>query len=161
MSDCSQGVCDFSLLWSRCEPWDTLLLTLADVEAEASEWHPCVFITPRRLERIRIRMVAGKWMPRSQVINNRSRDFNLMRCWANVAPCKLHDLRRSAITNWAGRLPIRIVQTLAGRANITTTRKYYPAVCPEDLRKAGQLADELTPAEGQTDTILTPSTVFD
>jgi len=101
-------------------------------------------------------MAAGKWTPRSEVINNLSRDFNVMRCWANVAPCTLHDLRRSAITNWARRLPIQIVQTLAGHANITTTRKYYLAVCPEDLRKAGQLVDELTAAGGQTDTILTP-----
>jgi len=129
---------------------------LAYVQAEASEAHPYVFVTPRRLERIRIRMAAGKWTPRSEVINNLSRDFNVMRCWANVAPCTLHDLRRSAITNWARRLPIQIVQTLAGHANITTTRKYYLAVCPEDLRKAGQLVDELTAAGGQTDTILTP-----
>lgn len=133
---------------------------LANVQAKAPEAHPYVFITPQRLERIRARIAARKWTPWSEVINDLSRDFNVMRCWANVALCTLHDLRRSAITNWARRLPIQVVQTLAGHASIGTTRKYYLAVCREDLRRAGQLVDKLTAAGRQTDTILTPSAIL-
>lgn len=133
---------------------------LANLQAEASEGHPYVFIMPERLESIRARVAAGTWKPRSEVINNVSRDFDMLRSRGKVAACTLHDLRRSAITNWARHLPIQVVQTLAGHASITTTRKYYLAVCPEDLRRAGQLVDELTGGAGQTDTILTPEAVF-
>jgi integrase len=45
----------------------------------------------------------------------------------------LHDLRRSTITNWAKELPIQVVQQLAGHSDISTTRKYYLAVQPEDM----------------------------
>jgi len=62
--------------------------------------------------------------------------------------------------SWAQHVPIQVVQTLAGYASITTTRKCYPAVCPESLRRAGQMVDELTAAGGQTDTILKPEAVF-
>jgi integrase len=30
-----------------------------------------------------------------------------------------------AITNWAQKLPIQVVQQLAGHSDISTTRKYY------------------------------------
>jgi len=50
--------------------------------------------------------------------------------------CTLHDLRRSAITNWAQTLPIQVIQQLAGHSDINTTRKYYLAVTPEDMVSA-------------------------
>jgi len=46
------------------------------------------------------------------------------------------DLRRSAITNWAARLPIHVVRRLAGHSDIAATRKYYLAVRQEDVISA-------------------------
>ncbi len=73
------------------------------------------------------------------MVNNLMRDFNVIRRRANVTECTIHDLKRSAITNWAQKLPIQVVQTLAGHSNITTTRKYYLAVRAEDFAAAGEL----------------------
>jgi len=135
---------------------------LADRQAEAPEAHPYLFIRPERLTRIQARIATGRWRPGAEVINNLPEGFAAIRRRANVAACTPHDLRRSAITNWARRLPIQVVQTLAGHADITTTRKYYLAVRPEDLQLAGRLVDELTAGGGEKlDTILTPPPFFD
>jgi len=109
---------------------------LVDMQAIALESHPYVFVSPKRLGRIKERRKIGKWNPRSELINNISRDFNIIRRKAMLEDFTLHDLRRSAITNWAQRLPIQVVQQLAGHASITTTRKYYLAVRTEDLKSA-------------------------
>lgn len=111
---------------------------LVNMQAKASEGHPYVFVSPERLEKIKERCKIGKWNPRSEMINNLGRNFNVIRHRANVAECTLHDLRRSAITNWARKLPIQVVQQLAGHANITTTRKYYLSVRTEDLQSASK-----------------------
>ena len=71
------------------------------------------------------------------------RDFDVVRKRAGVAKCTLHDLRRSAITNWAQALPIQAVQQFAGHSNITTTKKYYLAVRKEDVEKAGTFINKL------------------
>lgn len=55
-----------------------------------------------------------------------------------VKECTLHDLRRSAITNWALKVPIQALQTLAGHSSITTTRKYYLAIRSEDFDAASE-----------------------
>jgi len=75
------------------------------------------------------------------VVNNIARDFGVIRLHAGVAKRTLHDLRRSAITNWAQKLPIQVVQQLAGHSDISTTRKYYLAVRSEDLDFSGKLID--------------------
>ena len=72
-----------------------------------------------------------------------NRDFDAIRCPANVVKCTLHDLRRSAITNWAKRLPIQAVQVLAGHSSITTTRKYYLAVRAEDFTSANEWLNKI------------------
>jgi len=116
---------------------------LVDIQAEAPEGHPYVLVSRRRLELIKKRREMGKWNPRSAVVNNMTRDFNVIRCRANVAECTLHDLRRSAITNWAQKSPIQVVQRLAGHSNIATTRKYYLAVRPEDFAAAGEFVNSI------------------
>jgi len=112
---------------------------LVDIQAQAQEGHPYVFISPARLERIKERRTIGKWNPRSELVNNLMRDFNVIRRRANVAECTIHDFRRSAITNWAKRLPIQVMQALAGHSNIATTKKYYLAVRSEDFATASEL----------------------
>ena len=83
------------------------------------------------------------WVTRSQIINNLDRSFRLLRCKAGVDECVIHDLRRSAITNWAKNLPIQVVQQLAGHEDIATTRKYYLAVRPEDLASANSFLNKV------------------
>jgi len=112
---------------------------LVDIQVRAPEGHPYVFVSPKRLGRIKDRRKAGKWNTRSELVNNIARRFNEIRSQANVAKCTIHDLRRSAITNGAQQLPIQVVQTLAGHSDIKTTRKYYLAVRPEDFTSASKV----------------------
>ena len=116
---------------------------LADLQLKAEENFPYIFITPQRLERIRERQKIGTWTPRSQVVNNLDRDFRIIRCKAGVDECVIHDLRRSAINNWAKKLPIHVVQELAGHTSIETTRKYYLSVQPEDLVSANSFLNRI------------------
>ncbi len=116
---------------------------LADLQLKAKEDFPYIFISPQRLKRIRERQRIRTWNPRSQIINNLDRDFRVLQCKAGVDECVIHDLRRSAITNWAKKLPIQVVQQLAGHADISTTRKYYLAVRSEDLVSANSFLNEI------------------
>jgi hypothetical protein len=52
-------------------------------------------------EILKKRRKAGDWTPRSALVNNVSQDFEVIRGKTDVAKCTIHDLRRSAITNWA------------------------------------------------------------
>lgn len=70
-------------------------------------------------------------------------NFHLIRRRAKVGKCTLHDLRRSAITNWASQLPIQVVQQVAGRSDIATTRKYYLAVRSEDMVSANKILNNI------------------
>ncbi len=116
---------------------------LADLQLKAEEGFPYIFISPQRLKRIRERQKVGTWTPRSQIVNNLDRDFRVLRCKAGVDECVMHDLRRSAITNWAKKLPIQVVQELAGHSDISTTRKYYLAVRSEDLASANKFLNKI------------------
>ena len=112
-------------------------------EAQAKEGFPYIFVSPKRLEKIRERQKIGKWTPRSEIINNLGRDFGVIRSRAGVAECTLHDLRRSVITNWARQLPIQVVQQLAGHSDISTTRKYYLTVRSEDMVSANEVLNSI------------------
>jgi integrase len=116
---------------------------LADLQVQAEEGHPYVFVAAKRLDWILRRRELGMWSPTSEVINNLGRDLDVIRSRAGVAKCTLHDLRRSAITNWAQKLPIQVVQQLAGHSDISTTRKYYLVVRTEDLASATELLNSI------------------
>jgi integrase len=122
---------------------------LADLQAESKVGFPYIFITPRRFALIKKREATGHWHARSEEINNLSRDFDVIQRRANVRRCTLHDLRRSAITNWAQKLPIQVVQQLPGHSNINTTRKYYIAVRPEDIALANEIVSSIRTAAGK------------
>lgn len=119
---------------------------LADLQAESKVGFPYIFITPRRFALIKKHEATGHWHARSEEINNLSRDFDVIQRRANVRRCTLHDLRRSAITNWAQKLPIQVVQQLAGHSSINTTRKYYIAVRPEDIALANEIVSSIRTA---------------
>ena len=116
---------------------------LIDLQVKSPEFHPYIFVSPERLDRMKRRRKAGKWNSRSEVVNNLGERFKTIRRHANVAKCTIDDLRRSAITNWAKVLPIQVVQQLAGHADITTTKKYYLAVRPEDFVAASETLKHL------------------
>jgi integrase len=116
---------------------------LINLQLEAPEEFPYVFLWPERLGIIKRRQENGSWSGVKAVRNNLNRDFHVVRKRAGVGKCTLHDLRRSAITNWAQALPIQVVQQFAGHSNITTTRKYYLAVRAEDVDRAGQYMNDL------------------
>lgn len=128
---------------------------LADLQAEAPEGFPYIFITPKRFQRIKAKLETGNWNDRKAVINNLTRGFEVIRHRSGVSECTPHDLRRSAITNWAQELPVQVVQELAGHSNIATTRKYYLTVRPEDVERANQLMNRILTACRVTDTKLT------
>ena len=116
---------------------------LVNMQVESEEGCPYVFISPQRLARIKKRIKANKWNDKSDMVNNMWVSFQRLRKRAGVLKCTLHDLRRSAITNWAQLLPIQVVQQLAGHSDITTTRKYYLAVRPEDLSVANKAINRI------------------
>ena len=122
---------------------DEALKLLVDIQVDAPEGHPYIFISPIRLERIRKRIKAGKWNERSEIINNINRNFAYIRIKAEVDKCTIHDLRRSAITNWSQKLPFQVVHKLAGHSNIKTTMDYYLAVRPEDFISASKVFSEM------------------
>jgi len=116
---------------------------LANLQAKAKEGSPYIFISPDRLARIKQRQIIGKWNPPSEIINNLRKNFHIIRRQASVAKCTLHDLRRSAITNWAQLVPMQVVQQLAGHSDISTTREYYLTVRREDLDSANRLLNQI------------------
>jgi len=116
---------------------------LANLQVQAKEGFPYILISPKRLERIRERQKIGNWTQRSEIINNLRKNFNAIRSRAGLTKCTLHDLRRSAITNWAWYLPIQVVQQLAGHSDISTTRKFYLTVRSEDMASANEVLNEI------------------
>jgi integrase len=116
---------------------------LANRQADSEEGLPYIFISPQRFQRIKQRMREHRWNARSEIVNNTVKNFEVIRCKAGVVKCSVHDLRRSAITNWAQKLPIQVVQQFAGHSNISTTRKYYLAVRSEDITSANKVMNEI------------------
>jgi integrase len=77
------------------------------------------------------------------MVNNMWKNFKRFRQETGILKCTLHDLRRSAITNWAQSLPIQVVQELAGHLDIATTRRYYLAVRPDDMAAANKTINNI------------------
>ena len=119
---------------------------LVDIQAEAEEGNAYIFISRQRFRRIKERVRAGRWNGKSEIVNNVMRDFEVICRRGGVAKCTLHDLRRSAITNWARYLPIHVVQQLAGHSDIATTRKYYLSVQSSDIAFAREALKKILAA---------------
>jgi integrase len=116
---------------------------LADLQLLCLEGHPYPFISPVRFRQIKNRTKEGTWNSISHTQNNLIRDFEVIQRRAGISKFTLHDLRRSALTNWSQHLPIQIVQQFAGHSNITTTRKYYLVVRNEDMDNASKIMDKI------------------
>ena len=122
---------------------EKVILLLADLQSEADESTPYVFITGARLERILERRAKGEWRETSNIINNMLTRLKVFCKWAGVPPFCFHDFRRSCITNWAKHLPIHAVQELAGHSKIETTRRHYLSVGQSDRDTARAIQEEI------------------
>jgi integrase len=120
---------------------------LVDIQTASAEGFPYIFISPQRFEHIKERIRANRWNGNSEIVNNIWKNFEVLRKKTRVLKCSLHDLRRSAITNWAQSLPIQVVQQLAGHSDINTTRKYYLAVRPDDMTAANKTINSILASE--------------
>jgi len=127
---------------------------LVDLQVASAVKCPYVFIRAKRWQYIQQVRSTGKWTEDLSLVNNLSRGFHKLRRKAHVSTCMLHDLRRSCITNWAGILPMHVVQKLAGHSDIKTTQKFYPAVRQEDMERAQLLQSKIL-ANDLTDPLLT------
>jgi integrase/recombinase XerD len=137
---------------------DEAIALLAKWQAEAPEGCPYVFMEAARWEFYRQRLSEKAWRTGQDLVNNQLRRFKTICRRAGVGPYTIHDLRRSCITNWAQRLPIHVVQKLAGHSDINTTETYYLSVQSEDLANARRLQSELVGdilADSGTDPLLT------
>ncbi len=123
-------------------PPNTLQL-LADMQVNAPEKHPYIFIAPERLKTLLALRLQGKLDPDKEIVNNLIRDLEVICRKSKIAEFTLHDLRRSCITNWAKVLPMQVVQKLAGHSNMETTRKYYLSVQNSDMQAARQIQTSL------------------
>jgi integrase len=101
--------------------------TLTGLQTQEIENQVYIFVNPKGPN-------AGQRIERQ----NTWRDFDAIRRRAGLPECSLHDLRKSYCTNLSGRVPLHVVQELAGHSDIRTTRKYYVKVQPELFEAARQ-----------------------
>jgi integrase len=102
----------------------------------APEGCPYVFMGQSRWAYYRRQVERGRWRAGQDLLNNLLKRFKGICRRAGIRPYTLHDIRRTCITNWAGQLPIHVVQQLAGHSDMRTTQRYYLSVQPQDLDKA-------------------------
>lgn len=108
------------------------LSVLAEAQLEAADGQRYVFVIGKGAS-------AGGRLKRQ----NFSRDFQAIRRRAGVPKCTFHDLRKSYCTNLAGKVPLHVVQELAGHADIRTTRKHYLQVQKEAVMAARRAVEEV------------------
>ena len=133
---------------------------LAAWQSGAPEGCPYAFMECGRWDYYRDQVRLGHWRSGQDLINNVLRRFKTICRQAGVGPYTIHDLRRSCITNWAGNLPIHVVQQLAGHSDIKTTQQFYLSVQQNDITKAQAIQTSLLgeiPIGDPTDQIVTNS----
>jgi integrase len=109
---------------------------LAAWQSVAPEGCPYVFMKQTRWDYYRRQVERGRWREGQDLLNNLLKRFKTICRKAGIGSYTLHDMRRTCLTNWAGHLPIHVVQQLAGHSNMRTTQKYYLVIQPHDLQKA-------------------------
>jgi len=143
---------------------------LTQMQQSAPESHAYVFLSAERLAFIRVAQAAGLWKVGRYELNNFHRSLRalVVRAAEEVPSLvdgdgkptiSLHDLRRSAITNWSKAANMQTVMAMAGHSNIETTQRYYASATEDQLdrvRRASQLALE-TAATHQSDPKVTHS----
>ncbi len=145
---------------------------LVEMQGASPEGHNYVFISPARFEFIESTEQAGHWREGKPVFNNTRREYVQIVLKAAKAVSSLsrevegqirptitmHDLRRSAITNWSKRVNLQTLRDLAGHSNISTTVEFYAQTTADQLALAREASDEalLVANEKQSDPKVTP-----
>ena len=153
-------------------PSETVAL-LAKLQHQSPDGYAYVFLPVQRFELIKAAQESGRWREGQAVINNFSRRFEqIVVRSAKRAPTlvdterkptiSIHDLRRSAITNWSKAVNMQTVMRMAGHSNIETTQRYYAAATEDQfamVRRASRTAIRRA-FRGQTDPKVTPKPVL-
>jgi integrase len=136
-------------------PMTVALLTRMHTVADDS---PYVLIPRKRLEIIKAAKTAGVWTNNGQIVNNLRRVWLKIVKAAGVPHVTFHDLRRSAITNWAWCLPMHVVKELAGHADYKTTEQYYLTITEGDKVEARRAVEGVVSGlqTGTSDPEVTP-----
>ncbi len=136
-------------------PAETIDL-LARIQSEGPSDHAYVFITPERIAFIKAAQAAGRWSEDRPILNNFHRDYpEIVKRAAEAVPSlaiwtkdaqgrrtpekatvNLHDLRRTAITNWSKVVNVQTVMELAGHNDVKTTLAYYATSTQDQIEKA-------------------------
>jgi integrase len=120
-----------------------VIAALTAWQSIAPENCPYAFMERGRWQYYRQQVSEGCWSAKTDLVNNVLRRFKTLCRKAGVGRYTVHDLRRSCITNWARKLPIHVVQQLAGHSDIKTTQQFYLSVRPEDLAEVQNVASSL------------------
>ena len=120
---------------------DEVTSLLAQHQQNSPVGCPYVFIPEGRYRTILDRKRNGKWTlndTRHYIIGNFSRRFQELLKLAGIRrKATFHDLRRTALSQWANsNMSIYEVMRLAGHSNITTTQKFYLAASEDILARA-------------------------
>ena len=124
-------------------PSETIAL-LARLQQNCRKGHAYVFLPLDRFELIKAAMKKELWPEGRNMINNFNRGFrSVVEHAARQAPSlidksgkptvSIHDLRRSAITNWSRFANIQTVMKMAGHSSVGTTQRYYAAATQDQL----------------------------
>lgn len=108
---------------------DTVRL-LARLQNRRPEGYPYVLVPPGRYDHIQKYLrKTGRWSlchARTSIVHNFNAQFDRILAKAAVKKGTLHDIRRTAITNWFYQdLSIYDVMKLAGHSKFETTYKFY------------------------------------
>ncbi len=103
---------------------------------------PYVFVTGEKVAELRRRLQRDERV--GNPVGNVDSQFKKIQRQARIAPVgSLHDLRKTCLTNLAGKLPMHVVKEFAGHANISTTANHYLATTPDDARKVREASRAL------------------
>ena len=124
---------------------------LSALQVDAEENVPFVLLDRQRAERIHAKWrqcrEQGREWGNKDWANNTLRGYKqrVRRAGIDTGDLEptLHDLRKSAGTNWADVLPMAVVKELMGHSSIETTAKFYNQVTPEHRQAAKERGQEL------------------
>ena len=115
---------------------------LVELQTRGDGNGPYVLVDDARLNAMVAARQCGTKSEGQAILNNVRRAWQGLCKRAGVGHTTMHDLRRSAITNWARALPIHIVQELAGHVDIKTTQRFYLAFTEADMATARRATEE-------------------
>jgi len=116
---------------------------LVDLMVELPDGQPYLLLKPQRYWRVLELKRRGRLLDRIAKCpdNNFDREFQRILKRAGVKNGSFHDLRKTAITEWAEYLQPAELQEIARHSNLETTMTYYVAVHQQSLlRKARQVS---------------------